>query len=69
MGSRKKKGDGKGGGESWEKSEDILQAVVLGDSFNYKFLPITREKPRVRSKFNHFHDCVYFSSFHLYNYC
>ncbi|KAN0040851.1 hypothetical protein ACTFIV_003387 [Dictyostelium citrinum] len=28
------------------KSEDILQAVVLGDSFDRKFAPITLEKPR-----------------------
>ena len=47
MSSRKKKGEGKTG-ESWEKSEDVLQAVILADSFNYKFSPITREKPRVR---------------------
>lgn len=32
------------------KSEDILQAVVLGDSFDRKFAPITLEKPRVNSK-------------------
>jgi len=26
--------------------EDIVQAVVIADSFNYRFLPITSEKPR-----------------------
>ena len=30
------------------KQEDILQAVVFADSFNTKFMPITKEKPRVR---------------------
>ena len=29
------------------KQEDILQAVVFADSFNTKFMPITKEKPRV----------------------
>ena len=33
---------------SWEKPDDVLQAVILADSFNYRFLPITLEKPRVR---------------------
>lgn len=42
MGSKKKKG-----GDSWEKEEDSLQGVILADSFNFKFLPITLEKPRV----------------------
>ncbi|KAK3711933.1 hypothetical protein QZH41_009445 [Actinostola sp. cb2023] len=42
MGSRKKRG----GGETWEKGEEILQGVILADSFNFKFLPITLERPR-----------------------
>jgi hypothetical protein len=29
------------------KSEDILQAVIIGDSFNTRFAPITHFKPRV----------------------
>ncbi|GAB1598439.1 translation initiation factor eIF-2B subunit epsilon-like isoform X1 [Argonauta hians] len=29
------------------KQEDILQAVLLADSFNYRFSPITEQKPRV----------------------
>ncbi|XP_052825505.1 translation initiation factor eIF-2B subunit epsilon [Octopus bimaculoides] len=29
------------------KQEDILQAVLLADSFNYRFSPITEEVPRV----------------------
>jgi len=30
------------------KQEDILQAVIIGDSFNSRFAPITQYKPRVR---------------------
>ncbi|CAB4007455.1 translation initiation factor eIF-2B subunit epsilon-like, partial [Paramuricea clavata] len=43
-----KKKDSKSGqpSASWEKPDDVLQAVVLADSFNYRFLPITLEKPR-----------------------
>ncbi|XP_014668054.1 PREDICTED: translation initiation factor eIF-2B subunit epsilon-like [Priapulus caudatus] len=29
------------------KQEDILQAVVIADSFNVRFTPLTQEKPRV----------------------
>lgn len=36
---------GKAGGE--EKREDVLQAVVLVDSFQDRFKPFTIEKPRV----------------------
>jgi hypothetical protein len=31
-----------------DNAEEILQAVVVADSFNERFLPITLEKPRVR---------------------
>lgn len=31
---------------SWENPDETLQAVILADSFNYRFLPITLEKPR-----------------------
>ncbi len=41
-----KKEKGKKGGESKWDSEDILQAVVIADSFNFRFLPITIEQPR-----------------------
>jgi len=41
--SRKDKG--KKGTEKWD-SEDVIQAVVIADSFNFRFLPITMEKPR-----------------------
>lgn len=43
--SKKDKGR-KGGGESKWDTEDVLQAVIIADSFNYRFLPITIEKPR-----------------------
>lgn len=36
---------GKKGDEKW-KSEDVIQAVVIADSFNFRFLPITLDKPR-----------------------
>ena len=41
-----KKG-GKGGGAD-EKREDVLQAVVIADSFHSRFNPFAVEKPRVR---------------------
>ncbi len=31
------------------KQEDIIQAVVIADSFNVRFAPITHNKPRVSS--------------------
>ncbi|XP_022108135.1 translation initiation factor eIF-2B subunit epsilon-like [Acanthaster planci] len=36
----------KGRGDSILQQEDILQAVVLADSFNVRFAPITAERPR-----------------------
>ena len=36
-------------GEDFKK-EDILQAVVIADSFNSSFAPITHCKPKVRWK-------------------
>lgn len=41
-----KKERGKGGSEKWGSGEDVSQAVVIADSFNFRFLPITAEKPR-----------------------
>ena len=41
-----KKEKGKKGGEGKWDSEDVLQAVVIADSFNFRFLPITIEQPR-----------------------
>lgn len=44
--SKKDKGRKGGEGESRWDAEDVLQAVVIADSFNFRFLPITIEKPR-----------------------
>jgi translation initiation factor eIF-2B subunit epsilon len=44
--SAKGKKPAKGGAES--KTEEVLQAVVLADSFQDRFRPFTVEKPRVR---------------------
>ncbi|XP_003382407.1 PREDICTED: translation initiation factor eIF-2B subunit epsilon-like [Amphimedon queenslandica] len=35
----------KKGGKKWNP-EDVIQAVVIADSFNFRFLPLTTEKPR-----------------------
>lgn len=32
--------------------EEVLQAVVLADSFNKRFAPLTRHKPRVSGRSN-----------------
>ena len=40
-----KKDKGKKGAEKWD-SEDVIQAVVIADSFNFRFLPVTIERPR-----------------------
>ena len=47
-----KKKDSKTGqpSASWEKADETLQAVILTDSFNFRFLPVTLEKPRVSHK-------------------
>ncbi|KXJ90292.1 eIF4-gamma/eIF5/eIF2-epsilon [Microdochium bolleyi] len=37
---------GKGGAAGDEKREDVLQAVIIADSFQDRFLPFTLEKPR-----------------------
>lgn len=29
------------------KEEDVLQAIVIADSFNIRFMPVTLQKPRV----------------------
>lgn len=44
-----KKKDPKSGNQnaSCEKPNDVLQAVILADSFNWRFSPITLERPRV----------------------
>jgi len=52
MSSKRKRNEGKSG-ESVEKAEEIFQAVILSDSFNFRFLPITLETPRVSKFENH----------------
>ena len=47
MSQKKKCSELDGNKEKWNKEEDPLQAVVIADSFDSKFLPITAEKPRV----------------------
>jgi hypothetical protein len=32
------------------EEEEVLQAVILADSFNKRFRPLTTQKPRVRDK-------------------
>nr|XP_006816689.1 PREDICTED: translation initiation factor eIF-2B subunit epsilon-like [Saccoglossus kowalevskii] len=41
--------------ETLLKQDDILQAVVLADSFNVRFAPITLEKPRIMGNQIHLH--------------
>ena len=38
----------KGKGDNSLEQEDVLQAVVIADSFNSRFAPVTFERPRVR---------------------
>lgn len=54
------------------KQEDILQAVVIADTFNVRFAPITEKKPRVKFKFVlqlpftcSQHDATFFFAHHL----
>ena len=44
--SKKDKGRRGGEGDGKWDTEDVFQAVVIADSFNFRFLPITIEKPR-----------------------
>ena len=48
MSQKKKNKEAEALKDKWNKEEDPLQAVVVADSFNSKFLPITVERPRVR---------------------
>ena len=48
MSQKKRPQDAEGNKEKWNREEDPLQAVLIADSFDSKFSPITAEKPRVR---------------------
>ena len=39
------------------KQEDVLQAVVIADSFNIRFAPITKDKPRVSKAIENQYHC------------
>lgn len=43
-----KKGKGKEKDKEILQQEEVLQAIILADSFDQKFRPITLESPRVR---------------------
>ena len=45
-GKGKKKAGGGGGGDIGQAEEDALHAVVLADSYNSRFLPLTISQPR-----------------------
>ena len=47
MSQKKKVKDAESSKAKWNREEDPLQAVVIADSFDSKFLPITAQKPRV----------------------
>ena len=63
MSSKKKKSEGRSG-DSVEQAAEIFQAVILSDSFNFRFLPITLETPRV-SLFWLFFIITYFLNLNL----
>jgi len=44
--SNKKKAGGKKPDIGWKKEDDEVQAIIIADSFNWKFPPITHETPR-----------------------
>ena len=41
---------GRKGGEEQEEEEQPLQAVLVADSFNRRFFPVTKDQPRVGSE-------------------
>jgi translation initiation factor eIF-2B subunit epsilon len=47
MGEAKKKAPAKPSQQQDLKTEEVLQALILADSFDQRFTPITLEKPRV----------------------
>lgn len=46
----KGKGEKKGGGAADEEQEQKLQAILLADSFNTNFRPISSDMPKVRAQ-------------------
>lgn len=46
MSKKEKQRTKKGGSEGKWNPEDVIQAVIIADSFNFRFLPVTIEKPR-----------------------
>lgn len=44
------KGNAGGGFLAQAEEDKVLQAVVIADSFNERFMPITIDKPRVRNE-------------------
>lgn len=46
MSNKKKVGGGGTNPGGWRKEDDEIQAIVIADSFNRKFTPITHETPR-----------------------
>lgn len=45
------------------KQEDVLQAVVLADSFDFRFSPITRSAPRVLKTYFYLIFSLYFYTY------
>lgn len=41
---------GRKGGNEQEEEEQPLQAVLVADSFNRRFFPVTKDQPRVGSE-------------------
>ena len=60
------KGKGKQRGEDIQQ-EDVFQAVVIADSFNVRFAPITNEKPKVKINdiYSRFHQGIHTILDHL----
>lgn len=60
------KSKGKQRGEDIQQ-EDVFQAVVIADSFNVRFAPITNEKPKVKINdiYSLFHQSIHTILDHL----
>ena len=46
-GKQSRSGGGRKGADEQEDEEQPLQAVLIADSFNRRFFPITKDQPRV----------------------